>query len=159
MALFHRMRKIWQCNCSITQIFPGWPGIALVFRPIVFRPIAAVSAAVSVPQQSTTSEPPCLVSRHGLLQEQGFSVELLPIKGINKDRLQVEVGPISKVVQRKFGGFIHTLCKTSLQDLNRRPSTIDDYRTVFDFLGPVGRDISQSSNLNRLLSSHYYLSL
>ena len=30
----------------------------------------------SVPQQSTTSEPPCLVSKTGQLQEQGFSVKL-----------------------------------------------------------------------------------
>ena len=29
-----------------------------------------------VPQQSTTAEPPCLVSRSGQLQEQGFSVEV-----------------------------------------------------------------------------------
>ena len=29
-----------------------------------------------VPQQSTASQPPCLVSRSGQLQEQGFSVEL-----------------------------------------------------------------------------------
>ena len=29
-----------------------------------------------VPQQSTASQPPCLVSRSGQLQEQGFSVEM-----------------------------------------------------------------------------------
>ena len=29
-----------------------------------------------VPQQSTTSQPPCLVSRSGQLQEQGFSVKV-----------------------------------------------------------------------------------
>ena len=31
---------------------------------------------VCVPQQPTTAEPPCLVSRSGQLQEQGFSVEV-----------------------------------------------------------------------------------
>ena len=31
---------------------------------------------VCVPQQSSTSQPPCLVSRSGQLQEQGFSVEV-----------------------------------------------------------------------------------
>ena len=31
---------------------------------------------VCVPQQSSTSQPPCLVSRNGQLQEQGFSVEV-----------------------------------------------------------------------------------
>ena len=42
------------------------------------------------------------------------------------------------------------------QDLNRRPSTIDGYRTaIVDTLGPTGHHISQSSDLNRLLSSFY----
>ena len=42
------------------------------------------------------------------------------------------------------------------QDLNRCPSTIDGYRTaIVDTLGPAGLHISQSSDLNRLLSSFH----
>ena len=42
------------------------------------------------------------------------------------------------------------------QDLNRRPSTIDGYRTaIVDTLGLVGHHISQSSDLHRLLSSFH----
>ena len=42
------------------------------------------------------------------------------------------------------------------QDLNRCPSTIDGYRTaIVDTLGPTGLHISQSSDLNRLLSSFH----
>ena len=42
------------------------------------------------------------------------------------------------------------------QDLNRRPSSIDGYRTaIVDTLGPVGHHISQSSDLHRLLSSFH----
>ena len=42
------------------------------------------------------------------------------------------------------------------QDLNRRPSTIDGHRTaIIDTLGPMGLHISQSSDLNRLLSSFH----
>ena len=42
------------------------------------------------------------------------------------------------------------------QDLNRRPLTIDCYRTaIVDTLGPAGLHISQSSDLNRLLSSFH----
>ena len=42
------------------------------------------------------------------------------------------------------------------QDLNRRPSTIDGYMTaIVDTLGPTGLYISQSSDLNRLLSSFH----
>ena len=40
------------------------------------------------------------------------------------------------------------------QDLNRRLSTIDGYRTaIVDTLGPTGHHIAQSSDLHRLLSS------
>ena len=40
--------------------------------------------------------------------------------------------------------------------LNRRPSTIDGYRTaIVDTLGPAGHHISQSSDLHRLLSSFH----
>ena len=42
------------------------------------------------------------------------------------------------------------------QNLNRCPSTIDGYRTaIVDTLGPTGLHISQSSDLNRLLSSFH----
>ena len=42
------------------------------------------------------------------------------------------------------------------QDVNRRPLTIDGYTTaIFDTLGPAGHHISQSSDLNRLLSSFH----
>ena len=42
------------------------------------------------------------------------------------------------------------------QDLNRRPSTIDDYRSaIVDTLGPAGLPISQSLDLNRLLSTFH----
>ena len=42
------------------------------------------------------------------------------------------------------------------QDRNRRPSTIDGYRTaIVDTLGPAGHHISPSSDLNRLLSSFH----
>ena len=42
------------------------------------------------------------------------------------------------------------------QDLNRRPSTIDDYRmAILDYLGPTGLHIAQSTDLNRLLASFH----
>ena len=42
------------------------------------------------------------------------------------------------------------------QDLNRCPSTIHGYRTaIVDTLGPAGHNISQSSDLKRLLSSFH----
>ena len=42
------------------------------------------------------------------------------------------------------------------QDPNRRPSTIDGYRTAIDdTLGPAGHHIAHSSDLHRLLSSFH----
>ena len=42
------------------------------------------------------------------------------------------------------------------QDLNRRPSTIDGYRTaILDYLGPTALHIAQSTDLNRLLASFH----
>ena len=42
------------------------------------------------------------------------------------------------------------------QDLNRRPSTNDGYKTaIVDNLGPAGNHITQSSDFNRLLSSFH----
>ena len=66
-------------------------------------------------------------------------------------------------MQRKFGGFPTPSVKQVSdffmylhQDLNRRPLTIDGYRTaIVATLGLMGLHISQSSDLNRLLSSFH----
>ena len=72
-----------------------------------------------VPQQSTASQPPRLVSRSGQLQEQSVSVEvaerIAAPEVINKNHLQVKVGLIGEMVQRKFGGLLHSICETSLR--------------------------------------------
>ena len=53
---------------------------------------------------------------------------------------------------KQVSEFFMYLC----QDLNRRPTTIDAYRTaIVDTLDPVGLHISQSSDLNGLLSSFH----
>ena len=53
-----------------------------------------------IPQQSTASQPPCLVSRSGQLQEQGFSLdpwrwqrELLPLRGHQQGPSTSQSGP------------------------------------------------------------------
>ena len=70
----------------------------------------------TVPQ---SSQPPCMVSRSGRLQEQGFSEggreNCCPSEVINKDHLQVQVDSISEMVQRKFCGFLHFICETNLR--------------------------------------------
>ena len=67
------------------------------------------------------------------------------------------------MVQRKFGGFLLSICETNFnffmylyQDLNRRPSTIDGYRTaIVDTLGPTAHHIAHNADLHRLLSSFH----
>ena len=67
------------------------------------------------------------------------------------------------MVQRKFGGFLHSICETIsdffmylYQDLNRRPSTINGYRTaIVDTLGPTGQHIAHNKDLHRLLTSFH----
>ena len=67
------------------------------------------------------------------------------------------------MVQRKFGGFLHSIPETIsdffmylYQDLNRRPSTIEGYRTaIVDTLGPSGQHIAHNEDLHRLLSSFH----
>ena len=49
-----------------------------------------------VPQQSTTSQPPRLVSRSGQLQEQGSQRELLPLNGHQQEPSTSQSGPYLK---------------------------------------------------------------
>ena len=110
-----------------------------------------------VPQQSTTSQPPRLVSRSGQLQEQGFCVEVAEI-------IAVPQRSSTRTIYKSKWVLFEKWCRENLVDfstpsvkhLNRRPSTIDGYRTaIVDTLGPAGHHISQSSDLHRLLSSFH----
>ena len=121
-----------------------------------------------VPQQSTTSQPPRLVSRNGQLQEQGFSVEVA-------ERIAAPQRSSTRTIYKSKWALFEKWCRENsvdlstpsvkqvsdffmclYQDLNRCPLTIDGYRTaIVDTLGPVGHHISQSSDLHRLLSSFH----
>ena len=86
-----------------------------------------------------------------------------PSEVINKDHLQVKVGPFEKWYRENSVDFstpsvkhISDFFMYLYQDLNRCPSTIDGYRTaIVDTLGPAAHHIAQSSDLNRLLSSFH----
>ena len=121
-----------------------------------------------VPQQSTESQPSRLVSRSGQLQEQGFSVEVA-------ERIAAPQRSSTRTIYKSKWALFEKWCREIsvdfstpsinqvsdffmylYQDPNRRPSTIDGYRTaIVDTLGPTGLHISQSSDLNRLLSSFH----
>ena len=121
-----------------------------------------------VPQQSTASQIPRLVSRSGQLQEQGFSVEVA-------ERIAAPQRSSTRTIYKLKWALFERWCRENLvdfstpsvkkvsdffmylyKDLNRRPSTIDSYWTaIVDTLGPTELHISQSSDLNRLLSSFH----
>ena len=123
---------------------------------------------VCVPQQSSTSQPPRLVSRSGQLQEQGFSVEVA-------ERIAAPQRPSTRTIYKSKWALFEKWCRENSVDfstpsvkqvsdffmflyqyLNRRPSTIDGYKIAsVDILGPAGHHISQSSDLHRLLSSFH----
>ena len=136
-------------------------------------PTSATNSSQTAPQlrvsqQSTTSQPPHLVSRSGQLQEQGFSVEVA-------ERIAAPQRASTRTIYKSKWALYEKWCRENsvdfstpsvkqvsdffmhlYQDLNRRPSTIDGYRTaIADTLGPTGHHISQSSDLNRLLSSFH----
>ena len=121
-----------------------------------------------VPQQSTTTEPPRLVSRSGQLQEQGFSVEVA-------ERIAAPQRSSTRTIYRSKWALFEKWCRENsvdfstpsvkqisdffmylYQDLNRRPSTIDGYRTaIVDTLGPTAQHIAHNADLHRLLSSFH----
>ena len=123
---------------------------------------------VCVPQQPTTAEPPCLVSRSGQLQEQGFSVEVA-------ERIAAPQRSSTRTIYKSKWALFEKWCRENsvdfstpsvkqisdffmylYQDLNRRPSTIDGYRTaIVDTLGPTTQHIAHNADLHRLLSSFH----
>ena len=99
------------------------PSAALNRDPITTSSVNNSSQIVPqlcVPQQSTTSQPPHLVSRSGQLQEQGFSVEVAeriaaPQRSSTKTIYKSKWALFEKWLQRKFGGFLLSVCKTYLR--------------------------------------------
>ena len=95
-----------------------------------------------VPQQSTASQPPRLVSRSGQFQEQGFSVEVA-------ERIPAPQRSSTRTIYKSKWALCEKWCRENsvdfstpsvkhisdffmylYQDLNRCPSTIDGYRTA-----------------------------
>ena len=123
---------------------------------------------ICVPQQPTTAEPPRLVSRSGQLQEQGFSVEVA-------ERIAAPQRSSTRTIYKSKWALFEKWCRENsvdfstpsvkqisdffmylYQDLNRRPSTIDGYRTaIVDILGPTAQHIAHNADLHRLLSSFH----
>ena len=135
--------------------------------PSVNNPTQTVPQA-GVPQQPPAHEPPRLVSRSGQLQEQGFSVEVA-------ERIAAPQRSSTRTIYKSKWALFEKWCRENsvdfstpsvkqisdffmylYQDLNRRPSTIDGYRTaIVDTLGPTAQHIAHNADLHRLLSSFH----
>ena len=130
------------------------PSAALNIDP---TPTTSVNNSQTVPQlcvsqHSTASHPPRLVSRSGQLQEQGVSVEVA-------ERIAAPQRSSIRTIYKSKWALFEKWCRENLvdfstpsvkqvsdifmflyQDLNRRPSTIDGYRTaIVDTLGPAAQ--------------------
>ena len=121
-----------------------------------------------VPQLPAAPQPPRLVSRSGQLQEQGFSVEVA-------ERIAAPQRSSTRTIYKSKWALFEKWCRDNsvdfsspsvkqisdffmylYQDLNRRPSTIDGYRTaIVDTLGPTAQHIAHNEDLHRLLSSFH----
>ena len=161
------------CSCSslARDALVLGPSAALSRDPTPVTSVNNTSQTVPQPcvsQQSPKSQPLCLVSRSGQLQEQGFSVEvaerIAAPQGHQQGPSTSQSGPYLRNGAEKIQWISSlSLCKKIsdifiylYQDLNRHPSTIDGYRTaIVDTLCPAGLHISQSSDLNSLLSSFH----
>ena len=123
---------------------------------------------VCVRQQPPAPEPPRLVSRSGQLQEQGFSVEVA-------ERIAAPQRSSTRTIYKSKWALFEKWCRENsvdfstpsvkqisdffmylYQDLNRRPSTFDGYRTaIVDTLGPTAQHVAHNADLHRLLSSFH----
>ena len=157
--------KIRQCHCLIIVIAPGWPGMPWFWDLVQLSTEIPLQLPVSR-TLLTTSQSPRLVSRSGQLQEQGFLVEVA-------ERIAAPQRSSTRTIYNSKWALFEKWCRENsvdfstpsvkqvsyffmylYQDPNKRPSTINGYRTaIVDTLGPTGHHISQSSDLNRLLSS------
>ena len=112
---------------------PGWPGMPW------FWDLVQLSTEISLQLQ---------LSRTLLKHSHNYVFHSNP-QHLNLDAWCLRVDLSTPSVKQVSDFFMYLY-----QDLNRRPLTIDGYRTAsVDTLGPTGLHISQSSELNRLLST------
>ena len=158
---------------------PGLARDALVLGPSAalnrdLTPVTSVNnTSQTVPQpsfsqQSTTSQPSHIVCRSGHLQEHGFFVKVAerivaPQRSSKRTIYKSKLALFEKWCRENSVDFSTPSVKQVSDffiylyyDRNRLPSTIDRYRTdIVDTLGQGALHISQSSDLNRLLSSFH----
>ena len=178
-ALLHRViQKIRQCHCLIIVIAPGWLGMPWFWDLVQLSTQIPLQLPVSTTllKQSQNyvfhSNPQhlnlhtwCLGvdSSKNKASLWGWQRELLPLRGHQQEPSINQSGPyLRNGADKKFSGFFHSLCETSLRPFHvpvsrsKQVPLDHSYRTaIVDTLGPAGYHISQNSDLHRLLSSFH----
>ena len=158
---------MWQLNFLISVIAPGWPGMPWFWD--------LVQLSTEIPLQLPVSRTLLKQSHNYVFHNNPQHLnlytwclgvdssknkaslwrrqrEMLPLKGLQRKWCKENSVVFSTPSVKQVSDFFMYL----YQDLNRRPLTIDGYRmAIVHTLGPVGPNISQSLDLNRLLSSSH----
>ena len=148
-ALLHRVIKtIRQCYCLIIVIAPGWPGMPWFWDLVQLNRDPTTTCSVNdssqtvpqlcVPQQSTASPPPCLVSRSGQLQEQGFSVEVA-------ERIAAPQRASTRTIYKSKWALFEKWCRENLVDFS-----ISTVKQVSDFFMYLYQDLNRTAILDTL---------
>ena len=179
-ALLHRViQKIRQSHCLIIVIAPGWPGMPRFWDLVQHSTEIPLQLPVSTTllKQSHNyvfhSNPQHLNLNAWCLGADNsknkaslwrWQRELLHLRGHQQEPSTNQSGPLFEKWCRENSVDFSTPSVKQIsdffiylyQDLNRRPSTIDAYRTaIVDTLGPTAHHISHYADLHRLLSSFH----
>ena len=179
MALLHRViQKIRQCYCLIIVVAAGWPGMSWFWDLVQL----STEIPLQLPVSTTLLKQSHNYVFHSNPQHLNLQAWCLGVDS-SKNKASLWRWQIIASPQRSSTSTIYkskwALCEKwrrensvdfstpsvkqvsdffmyLYQDLNRRPSTIDGYRTaIVDTLGPTGHHIAQSLDLHRLLTSFH----
>ena len=177
-ALLHKViQKIRQYNCLIILIAPGWPGMPWFWDLVQL----STEIPLQLPVPTTLLKQSHNYVFHSNLPHLSLHAwclgvdssknkaslwrwqrELLPLSGHQQGPSTSQSGPLFEKWCRENSVDFSTPSVKQIsdfflyQDLNRRPSTIDGYRTaIVDTLGPTCQHIAHNEDLHRLLSSFH----
>ena len=176
-TLLHKViQKIRQCHCLIIVIAPGWPGMPWFWGIVQL----STEIPLQLPVSTTLLKQSHKYVFHNNPQQLNLHAWCLGADNSkNKaslwrwQRIAAPQWSSTRIIYRSKWALFEKWCRENLvdfstpsvkqisdffmylyQDLNRRPSTIDGYRTaIVDTMGPTAQHIAHNADLHRLLSS------
>ena len=179
-ALLHKViQKIRQCQCLIIVIAPGWPGMPWFWDLVQL----STEIPLQLPVSTTLLKQSHKLVFHNNPQHLNLHAWCLGADNSKNKaslwRWQREIAApqrsSTRTIYKSKWALFEKWCRENsvdfstpsvkqisdffmylYQDLNRRPSTIDGYRTaIVDTLGPTAQHIAHNADLHRLLSSFH----